>query len=221
MLNCGVHRADLQQRLATVRAILSAGHVTAVPAIPDVSKESRGLAIVLLYAAYENLLTTLSRSILEVATQLRVGNKRLQNGLKVVAVRSQLQSASSLSQAAIWKSGFDIVTTLGDGRQCTISPSVFPNDGSNFRRSQVTTFCKVFGLTDPGPILREVWQRLDTIVIERNAIAHGRETPGDVGRRYSLADLHVLVDLWDKRWMEFIDWVEMSASHRDFYRTPR
>jgi hypothetical protein len=69
--------------------------------------------------------------------------------------------------------------------------------------------------------LREVWQRLDTVVTERNAIAHGRETAGNIGRQYTLADLNTLVDLWDLRWMEFIDWVEQAAASRDFYRTPR
>jgi hypothetical protein len=158
---------------------------------------------------------------LDVAIQLRVGNKRLQNGFKVIAIRSQLQSVSSLSQAAIWKSGFELVSAITDGRTCTIVSNVFPNDGSNFRRSQVQTFCRVFGLTDPGSILREVWQRLDTVVTERNAIAHGRETAGNIGRQYTLADLNTLVDLWDLRWMEFIDWVEQAAASRDFYRTPR
>lgn len=208
--------------MTAVRSLLNAAHPSAGPSTsPDISKEARGLAILLLYAAYENLLTTLSRSLLEAAVRLRVGNKRFRNGFKVFAVHSMLQSTSGSSQTAIWRSGLDLMETLSDGRNCTVSTSIFPNDGTNFRRSQVQTFCKMFGLSDPGPVLREVWSRLDTIVSERNAIAHGRENPEDVGRRYTLADLHVLVDLWDKRWMEFITWVEGAASSRDFYRTPR
>ena len=221
MLDCALHRAEFQQRMSVVRALLAAGHQTGSNPSPDVSKESRGLAILLLYAAYENLLTSLSRSLLEVAVRLRVGNKRLRTGLKIVAVHSKLQSTSASPAAAIWRSGFELMETLSDGRLCTISPDIFPNDGSNFRRSQVLTFCKVFGLTDPGPILREAWQRLDTIVSERNSIAHGREAPGDVGRRYTQQELNDLVDLWDARWMEFLTWVESTAQSRDFYRMPR
>ena len=159
--------------------------------------------------------------LLEVATQLRVGNKRLREGLKLFAVHSKLQSANDSGSMAIWKSGFEIVSILSDSRTCTIATNLFPNDGTHFRRSQVLTFCRVFGLAPPAPILREVWQRIDTIVAERNSIAHGRETPSDVGRRYSLTELNALVDLWDKRWMEFITWVESAASSRDFYRLPR
>jgi hypothetical protein len=86
---------------------------------------------------------------------------------------------------------------------------------------QVTTFCRIFGLGDPAPVLREVWSRLDTIVTERNGIAHGRLTPDEVGRTYSLADLNSLVDLWEQRWGDFLRWVEQQASTRDFFRTRR
>jgi hypothetical protein len=60
-----------------------------------------------------------------------------------------------------------------------------------------------------------------TIVIDRNAVAHGRETPGEVGRRYTLPEINELVRLWDERWMAFIDSVEAAAGARDFYRLPR
>lgn len=221
MLDCRLHRAEFQQRMSTVRALLAAGHATGPSPSPDISKESRGLAILLLYAAYENLLTSLSRSLLEVAIRLRVGNKRLRAGLKIFAVHSKLQSTNASSATAVWRSGFELMEALSDGRVCTISPNIFPNDGTNFRRSQVLTFCRVFGLPDPGPVLKEAWQRLDMIVSERNSVAHGREAPGDVGRRYTQGELNDLVDLWDSRWMEFISWVESAAQSRDFYRMPR
>jgi len=46
-------------------------------------------------------------------------------------------------------------------------------------------------------------------------------TADEVGRRYSVADLTRLVDLWEKRWNEFLDWVEVQASTRDFFLLPR
>jgi hypothetical protein len=76
----------------------------------------------------------------------------------------------------------------------------------------------IFELGDPGCILREVWDRLDTIVIERNNIAHGAATPEEVGRAYSSMDTRNLVDIWESRWLELIEHVETSASNRDFYR---
>jgi hypothetical protein len=87
------------------------------------------------------------------------------------------------------------------------------------KRTQVSTFCSLFELGDPGPILREVWDRLDTIVTERNDIAHGKATADEVGRRYSIGEAKALVAVWHQRWGEFLDWVETSGSTRDFFRS--
>jgi hypothetical protein len=219
LLDCAVHRADLSQRIAGARELIATAHPNGTTT--NISRDARGLAIVLLYAAYENLLTALCRSLLETVKQLKVGNRRLRSGLKVVAAHSRLMSMSAVSASGIWKSGFDVVDAIHESRACTVSTDTFPNDGSHFRQPQVMTFCKIFGLGDPAPILQQAWQRLDSIVSERNAVAHGRMTPSEVGRSYSLADISQLIDVWEERWLEFINWVETSASSRDFFRMPR
>jgi hypothetical protein len=221
MLSCGPHRTDLQNRLTAVRGILDATHSSNTPPSGlDISREARGMSVVLLYAAYENLLVSLCRSLLETAIQLRVGNRRLKPGLQVFAAYNKLQAITSVTPPKLWGDfGFDLIDTLTSSNACTISPELFPNDGSNMRRSQVTTFCRVFNLGDPAPVLREVWSRLDTIVTERNGIAHGRLTPDEVGRNYSITDMMGLVAIWDERWNDFLTWVEGQASTRDFFRT--
>lgn len=219
MLKFAVERTNFVQRLDTVRGIVDAAHPGGAPTAT--SREIRGLAILLLYAAYENLLTSLCRAILEATVQLRVGNRRLRPGLKLVAGYSSIQSIQSVSPNAIWRSGFDLVDVIEKSRGCSIDPAVFPTDGSHFRRGQVQTFCRVFGLSDPAPVLREAWQRIDTVVAERNAVAHGALSPGDVGRTYSYADIVSLIDLWQLRWCDFMDWIEATATSRDFFRFPR
>jgi len=233
MFSCAAHRAELEKRLQAVKAILrttqavrdivQATHPDGeVPELPDVSREARGMSIVLLYAAYENLLKTLCRSLLETAVQLRVGNHRLHPGLKVFAVYNKLQAISSVTAPKIWQDiGLDVVKTITNSRSNTIAASVFPNDGTHMRRSQVDTFCRIFDLGDPAPVLREVWERLDSIVVERNQIAHGQLTPGEVGRNYTIGEVLELVELWGDRWGSFLEWVEGKASTRDFFRTPR
>lgn len=221
MLNCDIHRAELTERLVTIEKILDAAHQGDETEELGISREARGLAILLMYAAYENLLKTLSRSILETAQRLRVGNYRLKPGLKLIAAYSQFQAISTSPQTAIWSTGLSMLDVLADSAKCTIQPGVFPNNGTNFKRAQVLTFCEIFGLGNPGPILREVWERLDTVVSERNSIAHGSSTPGDVGRRYSEQEIRKRLEEWGNRWGEFIGWIEKSASGRDFFRISR
>jgi len=177
VISCQLQRDDLQDRLGSIRSLIDASHAN-TPGVPDVSREARGLAVVLLYASYENLLTSLGASLLNTASSLRVGNRRLRPGLKVFAAYRELCAIGGVAPPKIWTRGLAVVEQLDQTKTNSLNSGVvFPNDGSNFRTSQVRTFCNVFGLSDPAPVLREVWNRLDTIVADRNAVAHGRETP--------------------------------------------
>jgi hypothetical protein len=63
--------------------------------------------------------------------------------------------------------------------------SRFPGDGSHYRVGQVETIWKIFGIAgEPVPHPRLIG-RIDELVSKRNAIAHGRETAHEVGRRFS------------------------------------
>jgi hypothetical protein len=220
-LSLNAHRADFAQRISSIRTLLRETHPPGLPA-SAVAREIRGLSIVLLYAAYEQLLYGLCRALLETASTLHVGNRRLRPGLQVFAALSDLQAVASGGPGGIWKGqGLRVAKTLAETRQCTIASNAFPSDGSHMRRDQVKTVCELFGLKSPDIVLREVWGRLDTIVDERNGVAHGRLTADQVGRTYTIGDLNQLVDLWESRWGDFIDMVEVSAAGRDFFRYPR
>ncbi|WP_433891364.1 MAE_28990/MAE_18760 family HEPN-like nuclease [Streptomyces sp. CA-111067] len=211
----------MQRRLKVVTTILDATHDYVPSATLDISREARGMGIVLVYAAYENMLYSLCRAVLEHVVNLRVSNKRLMPGLQIFAVHPKLKSLTNSSPAKIWSgSGSDVVDAITSS-SCTISSDLFPDDGSHMRRSQVTTFCNVFNFGNPAPILREAWQRIDSIVNERNAVAHGRMTPEEVGRNYSIGEMRDFLQIWEIRWNEFLDWVESKASSRDTFRVRR
>jgi hypothetical protein len=220
MFTCQPYREELLRRISTIRRMLDVADPQVAPANnADISREVRGLVILLLFASYENLLKSLCRGLLEQAASLRVGNRRLRTGFRQFAVHTLLVSISDSTEKKIWKdSGRKLLDCAFHSRQCTIDTNIFPIDGSFMKRSQVKLFFDIFELGEPGAILKEVWDRLDTIVIERNDIAHGKLTPEEVGRAYSSADVKRLVDSWERRWLEFIDHIESKASVRDFFR---
>lgn len=217
------YRDELIRRLDAVRRIIEAAHPTsAASGSPDAGRDARGLAILLLFASYENLLTSLCRRLLEIASTLRVGNRRLQKGFRLFAAHNLFQSVAGASDGRIWGDiGPRLLECVFDSKNCSINSNLFPADGSFMKRSQVALFCEIFALGDPGPILQEVWGRLNTVVTERNGIAHGSQTPEEVGRNYSLSDIQALIDLWQLRWIAFIDHVESKAKDRSFYRIDR
>ncbi|MGB3685854.1 MAG: hypothetical protein WA991_08545 [Ornithinimicrobium sp.] len=88
------------------------------------------------------------------------------------------------------------------------------------KRTQIQLWCDLFVLPHPQRLLHRTWQRIDTVVSERNAIAHGRLTPEAVGRGYTEQEIRALVDDWHQDWTDFLREVEVRASTRDFFRTP-
>ena len=181
--------------------------------------QTRGLSVVLLFASYERLIKTLCRTVLETASALRVGTKRLKPGLRLFVAANKLEGITSVSMSKVWRSHGPALIGLLDSTMCNaLQVNSFPDDGSFMRTSQVSLLCELFDIGDPGPILQEVWGRLDTVVVERNSIAHGTTTADEVGRRYTIHDLRTHVDDWQLRWSEFLDHVETMGSTRDFYR---
>lgn len=219
------YRNEFCRRIDTVRRMLD---VADPPGLPEtgayIGREIRGLVILLLFASYENLLKSLCRGLLQTAVSLRVGNRRLRTGFRIFAVFDVIRAvlASEEKEKHIWKkAGGDLLELAADPKKCTINPYIFPHDGSFMKRSQVTLFFRIFNLGDPASILQDIWEKLDTIVVQRNKIAHGEMTPEEVGRTYSSEDVRALVNAWERRWMEFILHIEEKASLREFYRNKR
>ncbi len=227
MISLQPQRIDLQDRIDSATRLIDATHQTsAAPAAGvaanPISREARGLVIVLLFAAYENLLRSTTRTLLEAAIRLRVGNRRLRPGLRTFALFSSVQSVRSISEKRLYSDGLPKLILAADpgGRICTIDSDRFPTDGSFMRSSQIVLWCKVFDLPHPASILRRTWTSVDTIVVQRNEIAHGGQTADLVGRNYSEAEIRQLISDWQDDWLNFLDIVEQNGSTRDFYRTP-
>ncbi|WP_367402092.1 hypothetical protein [Kocuria marina] len=188
-----------------------------------IAKEARGLAVVLLFAAYENLLSTLTRTLLEAAIKCRVGNRRLRPGFRMFAIESAVKSMKDMSDKKIYSHSLPRLLDQIDsgGRACTINPAAFPSDGSFMKTSQIKVWCDTFEIGPPQRILRRTWGSVDTIVMQRNHIAHGAQTPDEVGREYSEAEIRTLIEDWRQDWTDFLVHVEQLGSSRDFYRLPR
>ena len=60
-------RSELQVKVATINQLLAAGDPLSAPNPIDISRETRGMVIVLMYAAYEWLLTSVCKTVLDEA----------------------------------------------------------------------------------------------------------------------------------------------------------
>lgn len=222
MISVGAHRQALKDRIDVVVSLIDETHPTP-PAVGPISREARGLAIVLLFAAYEELLRSLTRTLLETVVQLRISNSRLQPGLRAFAVRDAAKSLRDVGEKKVFAKAIPtLVEVIGRAdRTPTINPEDFPDDGSFMKQSQVVVWANTFQIGPPGAHLKRVWNSIDAVVTQRNKIAHGALTPQEVGRDYTESEIRTLIADWHADWDGFLVHVEKCASTRDFFRVPR
>lgn len=176
----------------------------------------------MLFASYENLLRSLTRSILEGAVRCRVSTRRLQPGIMTFALVDTANAARDRSAKKLYSASLPqlIDTFHADRTTAAINTSAFPDDGSFMKTSQVQLWCRIFAIPAPAGILRRTWTSLDAVVAQRNDVAHGSKTAAEIGRGYTEADMRKLIDDWRHDWSSFLAQVGTLASTRDFYRVP-
>jgi len=222
MIDLSPHRVALAERIRVANVLVQETHPASGSSSP-IARDTRGLVVLLLFAAYENALTATTRSLLETAAGLRVSARRLQPGFRVFAIASAAESLRAVSEKKLFVKALpNLVGILAGGEPVsTINTDQFPNDGSYMKTSQIKVWADLFGVPSPEKLLLPVWQQIDAIVAQRNGIAHGAQTPAEVGRNYSEAEIKNLISDWGVAWDGFLVEVERLASHRDFYRMPR
>lgn len=221
MLDLSMHRADLEDRMASAKALVTSGELT-VGAADDISRETRGLAVVLVFAAYENMLKTLTTSVLEYVAGSRAKNRRLKPGFKLIATHNKFQGLFELGPKHLWTGrGLDLMETAMSTSVLSVHANVFPMDGSFMKQSQVSTICTLFDFGDPSVPLGRTWSEINAVVGQRNAIAHGQRRADEVGRTYSYLETLALIENWRASWLQFIDWVEGQCQTSDFFLLPR
>ena len=221
MLDLTRHRGELEDRLKSARDLVISGELTANQTM-DISRETRGLAVVLIFAAYENLLKSMCTSVLEEVAASRAGNRRLKPGYKVFATATSFQGLFDAGSKHLWTGrGFELMELVHSSTKLTVSTTSFPSDGSYMKRSQVKVICDLFEFGNPASIMGRMWSVIDTIVKQRNAVAHGQLRADEVGRRYTYLELLALIEDWRGAWLDFLNWVESQCKSSDFFLLPR
>ncbi|MET4541328.1 hypothetical protein ABIE37_003123 [Arthrobacter bambusae] len=218
-------RAKFAENISSAVKILDLGEDSLTQANGSeensLSRESRGLCMVLLFAGYEQLLKATCREVLE---HLKMQSGRvadLHTGYRTLALARAWQSMEATTKTEYWNVMSDrFVSGLYDDVS-TINANEFPNDGSFMDRSQVTLVCNLFGFDDIHKVLGRTWDDLSQVRRRRNKVAHGEATAAEVGRDFTYAEAVDLVGRWDTGWNAFLDCVERTiASGPDhFFRS--
>jgi len=150
---------------------------------------AKGLCFIQLYALWE---FTLHESVKEALALLGTHGlqlRQIRRELAPLLLQRELQSLKDSGAKSLWEKAIEFSEKLSSGNPAVVSNGTFPSDGSHFRIGQVVTIWSIFGITSPPVPQPRFGTLIGEVVNHRNAIAHGRETPEHVGRRYTKAEL--------------------------------
>jgi hypothetical protein len=159
------------------------------PRKPDpLAQMAKGLVFVPVYAVYEHT----AKSVMRLAVDEIVAHAHkysdLTPALLAVFLSPEVDALRQCPDKGEWERRFSLCEkALSDDPIMPVN--VMPHDGSHFRHTQITVMLRALGVRRSLTLRRRHLYKIDEVVNNRNAIAHGLETPADVGRRYSRNDV--------------------------------
>jgi hypothetical protein len=162
---------------------------------PGQTSTCKGFAFIELYGTYEYTVQTAVQATLSSLRSDPVTIRQLRRELFSLVLDPHWTAAANAGRARIWDTRLSLISQLDSVESVsTLQETLFPLDGSHYRPSQLYTVWRVFGLSTTIVPAPRLLGRIDELVENRNAIAHGRITATEVGRRYSIGDVTARVD---------------------------
>ena len=215
-------RSAYTSRLVDVRFLLNTIQHLETASTPLFSSRgitiTKGLFFVHLYGVYEYTVTSAVQRTIQHINAMNCTIDKCKPILLSIILDSECESLASVGRNSSWPKRWELFEKLNKTEPVRINDNIFPTDGKNIRYGQSTSIWKTFCIKD-APIPSEqmlLRGRVDELVEKRNAIAHGRESPADVGRRYSLDDLEKRYQDIDGLCIYILDILESYLDNRDF-----
>ena len=150
---------------------------------------AKGMAFVQMYAIYEYTVTSAVRAAVDAVALHGHPIKELTPCLLSLFLDPELQSLQNSTVKTAWAARLKLLDRASSNDPARINNTVFPIDGTHFRASQLQLIFDVFGIKGIPAKRRRHLGRINDVVENRNAIAHGRDTAENIGRTHTRADI--------------------------------
>lgn len=145
----------------------------------------KGLAFVEMYAVHEFAVMSAVKMGIAAVSNHGIQVHALRPGLLALAADDRLKGVQDSPTKSQWTARESLFSWISSATTADMNLQVFPLDGSHFRLQQLETVWKLFSLKGRPVPDRRLLQLVDEVVANRNAIAHGRERPEEIGCRYA------------------------------------
>lgn len=185
---------EVSDRLHHVKAFLRTMDFES-PARSTEASTCKGMMFVLLYGAYEYTVRSTVQAALAHVKASGLGFQRLKPGVACLALDAHWSSIRDVGRAKLWEKRHDLLREIrADSPVTTLNDLAFPSDASNYRVSQLIIIWALLDIPVPVVAEKRYMGRIEELVENRHAIAHGRVSASAVGRRYSQQEIAGRID---------------------------
>ncbi|WP_067219742.1 MAE_28990/MAE_18760 family HEPN-like nuclease [Marinomonas gallaica] len=147
------------------------------------SKIMRGLYYVHLYSALEKTVNEVIEQTILLVSQCQVKNRHYENSFNVISLNSKMQAFKQCSSKNYFSKSIELFESIESDEIFTLNNTVLAENLQNVWYKTLVETIKSFG-ADPINVDPRIRATIDEVVNNRNAVAHGRETPVLVGERH-------------------------------------
>lgn len=155
----------------------------------------KGLMFVQIYGAYEFAVRSGVQGLLALIQTDGLSPRMLHMKVLTLVLDAKFKAVAEAGRRRIWDQRLALLAETDSAVAIEgLDDTLFPSDGSHYRIDQLQTIWKLFGITTPVVPQLRLLGRIEELVENRNAIAHGRRTADEVGGRYSTQDIGARID---------------------------
>ena len=154
----------------------------------------KGLVFVQIYAVYEYTVNSVVSAAIDAVVNNNLKLNQLSPSLMALFLDAELSSLRDGQKKNEWANRLKLLRRA-HSKEVALLPTdtAPPSDGSHYRYSQLELIFEVFGIKRMAVRRQKHKQRIAEVVGHRNAIAHGRESAEDIGRRYTHSEIRTAV----------------------------
>ena len=177
-------RNEIEARFGAVER-----HLRMSPREPaDIARTIRGLAFVQIYGAYEYTVRSVANAAVSELASCGHRLRDLRPSLLALFLDAEFKSLRAVGEDKLWDRRLQILE-LAFSKNPVTAVAAIPHDGTHFRHTHLQMLFRTLGINRALTLRRRHLYLIDEVVNNRNSIAHGEESPTDVGSRFSKQDM--------------------------------
>lgn len=180
----------------------------------------KGLFIVLLYAAFEYTVTRLVTETAIIINARSIPCEHIDTCMYPLALDPELKSVASPGRAQKWERRSRLFGRQASKDPAKLHEAALLEELGNIWCSSLQQIFSAFGISQTPLYDPKVRQYIDEIVDRRNAVAHGRESPVDVGQGYTANTLTIRLEEIERQKEYLVFQFEAFLSSKAFVMPP-